>query len=373
MISSLPTLYYEASSLDTNLLYETQLRSVDPMIYLKNGTSSYLVVRDLELPRLSKFKQFTRVFSNGEVSRWGGNGTFTNDPTTLIPSLLNHLSISTVQVPYSFPAALLRSLENQGIQLSIMTDRFLSDRTIKTKKEIDHIQASQRAAEAAMKEVESILRASKTVGSYLKYKGKVLRSEFLKCAINETLLKKGCTTEGGLIVACGKDSYEPHNEGSGPIRPHLPIIVDIFPRSQSHHYWGDLTRTFVKGTPSPELLGIYRSVKKAQSLALSLLKPGVSCLDIHRAVVQSFESDHFKTSTTEGFIHGTGHGVGLDIHELPIINKIATDHLVVGNVITIEPGLYYPKIGGVRLEDTVVITSTGYKNLTRYPKRFLIS
>jgi Xaa-Pro aminopeptidase len=152
--------------------------------------------------------------------------------------------------------------------------------------------------------------------------------------------------------------------------------VDVFPRSDVTFYWADITRTFVKGTPSPALGALYEAVRRAQEAALERLRSGERACDVHRAAVDVFEGlgyrNGMKRGVPEGFIHGLGHGVGLEIHENPRLNASSIHRLETGEVVTIEPGLYYFGIGGVRLEDMAVVGKGGNENLTRYPKRFAI-
>jgi Xaa-Pro aminopeptidase len=173
------------------------------------------------------------------------------------------------------------------------------------------------------------------------------------------------------IVSCGEDTASPHTEGSGPLRAHVPIIIDLFPRSIHSRYFADITRTVVRGSASPEVKGMYEAVFSAQEVAVSLIKDGVSGKEVHEAVLHHFKSLGYESGEIEGrmqgFFHGTGHGVGLDIHEPPRISK-KLDTLHTGNIVTVEPGLYYSGKGGVRLEDMVVVQKEGVMNLTISPK-----
>ncbi len=174
------------------------------------------------------------------------------------------------------------------------------------------------------------------------------------------------------IVSCGEDCSDPHNFGSGPLFADQPIMIDTCPRSIKNRYFADMTRTVVKGKASTEIRKMYNAVLGAQKLALGEIKDGMRADLIHKKVQDYFANRGFKTEEKngkiQGFFHGTGHGVGLDIHETPRINLNYKKKLKAGNVVTVEPGLYYPKIGGVRIEDLVVVTKTGCKNLTKFPK-----
>jgi Xaa-Pro aminopeptidase len=188
----------------------------------------------------------------------------------------------------------------------------------------------------------------------------------------KNLLEHRCRGEE-TIVACGRDAADPHERGSGPLSAREAIVIDIFPQHMEHGYWGDLTRTVVKGQPGPKLVALYRAVKEAQRAALKAIKPRVQVCTVHKAAQQVFEKAGFATGITDGFpqgfIHSTGHGVGLDIHEPPSLGD-STARLREGQVITVEPGLYYRTLGGVRIEDTVVVTKEGWRYLVPLEKKF---
>ena len=163
-----------------------------------------------------------------------------------------------------------------------------------------------------------------------------------------------------------------YQRGHGPLRAHEPIILDIFPRSQTSGYYGDLTRTVVRGRASEAVRKIYDTVFAGQQTAFKLMRPGVPTTDVHAAVQKLFASRGYKTGQRngrmEGFFHGTGHGLGLEIHESPRMGATSPGKLQTGQVITVEPGLYYPGVGGVRLEDVALITAGNPRNLTVAPK-----
>jgi len=186
------------------------------------------------------------------------------------------------------------------------------------------------------------------------------------------MLEEDLLNVEGIIISCGPHAAIPHHRGSGPLRPNETIICDIFPRYRGNHYFADMTRTYVKGAPSPELKKLYAAVFEAQTKAIAMVRPGIRFADVHEKCVEIFAKRGYH-SGNKGFIHGTGHGLGLDIHEAPYVSKGQTGVFEEGHVVTIEPGLYYPKLGGVRLEDVVWVTKNGCENLTNYPKNFVIT
>lgn len=233
---------------------------------------------------------------------------------------------------------------------------------------ISAIEEAQRAAGAAMAEVLEYLRTSEAP-----------TSEEARLIIDSVLEKHGCESPEGRIVASGPQSAEPHEEGSGPISRGGPIVIDIYPRSKTTGYFADMTRTVCIGEPSAKLQKMYDATLAAQELGIKMVKPGVKCIEIQNAVEKLFMERGFVTSGKgkefafeEGFVHGVGHGVSTILHDAPHIGRNKEGELAEGDVITIEPGLYYKDVGGVRLEDMLLVTADGSRNLTRFPKGLLL-
>jgi Xaa-Pro aminopeptidase len=246
---------------------------------------------------------------------------------------------------------------------------------VKTADEVRLIEASQRAVFDAMRLAEHALRASRIKRGKLFLRGQVLTSERLRTMINVHLLEKDFIASD-TIVACGQRSIDPHDQGSGPLKPHASIIVDIFPRSMKTLYYGDATRTFCKGR-APEGLGkLYATVKKGQELALRMIKAGVNGHGVHKSILALFEKQGYitgeKGGRMQGFFHSTGHGIGIELHENPTRIGPVDYTLKAGNVVSVEPGLYYKGIGGVRIEDLAHVTKRGCTVLAGYPKRLEI-
>lgn len=237
-------------------------------------------------------------------------------------------------------------------------------RAPKTADQVEAIEMAQRAAEAAFAEVVEYLK-----------KAEKPTSEEAHAILDKVLASMWCESPEGHIVSHGVRSADPHEKGTGIIEKRVPIVIDIYPCATATGYFADMSRTVCLGAPPEELVKMYDAVLKAQELAESLARPGARCVDIHLAVDDYFQSKGYVTSGigsefpfSEGFVHSLGHGVGKDIHEAPRIGRNSEDILQEGDVITIEPGLYYHHIGGVRLEDMVLITGDGCRNLTRAPK-----
>jgi Xaa-Pro aminopeptidase len=206
----------------------------------------------------------------------------------------------------------------------------------------------------------------------LRHEGDPLTSEQVRQAIEMELLAHGCGLDE-TIVACGRDAADPHDRGSGPLEADEPIIVDIFPQDKTTKYHADMTRTFCRGDPDETIREWYDLTARAKAAALETIEPGVTGAAVHEAAATVYEDAGLPTLSSDprtetGFIHSTGHGVGLDVHEQPTVGP-GGEELEAGQVITVEPGLYDPAVGGVRIEDIVVVTDDGYENLTAYPER----
>jgi len=219
--------------------------------------------------------------------------------------------------------------------------------------------------------IDAVRRTEIRKDGYLYLEGTQFTSEILKRIINTAIMAQGYVPSH-TIAASGDQCVDPHNQGSGPIRANTSIIMDIFPRSQQTGYFGDITRTVVRGRASEKLKRAYDCVAKGQEIGFRRIKDGASAYDIHYQIVDYFKSEGFPTGPMngrmQGFFHGTGHGLGLDIHEAPSFGQRNKNALRSGNVVTVEPGLYYQGMGGVRLEDVVVVTKTGCRNLVQIPK-----
>ena len=227
--------------------------------------------------------------------------------------------------------------------------------------------------EAGMARAIEVLSASNRVArKKLSWSGRTLTSEVLRAEIDSAILRAG-GLPANTIVAGGDQACDPHERGSGPLKADSLIILDIFPRDAKSGYFGDMTRTVVRGRASEEQRRLWVTVRAGQALALKKMKPGVNGLDLHNEVKQFFTDHGFPTEIRDGrqvgFFHGTGHGLGLEIHEFPRFQKTVFKP---GQVLTVEPGLYYPGIGGARIEDVVVVTKSGTRMLSRFEKRMEI-
>jgi len=361
------------SERDANMLYAVGMFVPDPFIYLHSGGRPLLVMSDLEIDRARVQAPHCRVLSLTTCQRkLRADGVKTASLPQVIRLILREKKIRRVIVPDDFPLGLAKDLKKLGIKLKPRRD-FFPRREIKSADEVKKISAALTMAEVGMAEGMEILRRAKiNRDRKLIYHGIPLTSERLRAVIDCAILQ-ACGLAANTIVAGGKQGCDPHERGYGPLRAHEPIIIDIFPRSQKTGYFGDITRTVVRGHASDGVRKLYATVLQGQKIAFGKIRATVKTADVHRAVQQFFVQQGYKTGRRngrmEGFFHGTGHGLGLEIHEAPRVSMSSTEKLRSGQVVTVEPGLYYPDLGGgVRLEDVALVTGNGAKNLTRFEK-----
>ena len=356
---------------ENDVRYATGLVATDPFGLLVDGNRLHLLVSALEAARARKSCPSAILHTPAELFADAVPRRRSLNDQML--ALVRQLGYRAVQAGPYFPLGVARALERGGVKVGFADEPAFPQRAVKSPREIACIATSQRAAVAALRAAVRAIRDSMIFPSgLLKRGGQILTSEFLKDLIERELLERGCTADG-TIVAVGPQGARPHDVGSGPLRAGLPIVLDIFPRDKQTGYWGDVTRTVVRGRASDQVRRMHRAVLAAQQLALSMVRPGVESRAVQQAVEEFFRKAGFETRLSPpgkecGFIHSVGHGVGLDVHESPGLRN-EPGCLSVGNVVTVEPGLYYPGLGGVRIEDTVVVTRTGHKILASFPKK----
>jgi Xaa-Pro aminopeptidase len=367
------TLFIAPSEQDSNLYYATKFIAPDSFIYMEIKGERLLVMSDLEMDRARAQASVDRVLSYSELEQ-KAKAQGIKDPTTvdIVHVVLKEFKIRRLLVPANFPFIHATRLQELGYSLKPKRDPFYEQRVVKTADEIRHIEAAQRATEEAVTAAfETVQRATIERG-WLHLDGEALTSERIKKLINVKLMERDCVAQH-TIVAGGEQACDPHNEGSGPLPAGRSIIFDVFPRSATSRYFADMSRTIVRGAPTPDLKRLYQTVKDAQEEAIERVKDGADGMKIHQGICARFDKAGYKTGVVngrmQGYFHGTGHGVGLDIHEAPRISRTGS-LLQEGHVVTVEPGLYYPGLGAVRIEDMVLVTKDGCRNLTDFPKMF---
>jgi Xaa-Pro aminopeptidase len=359
---------------NADMLYAVGMFVPDPFVYFQVNGKPYIVMSDLEIDRARQQARHCRVLSLSQIqNRLRKEGSKKTGFPQVIRHLLRSRRVKKVVVPDSFPFGLARELRDLKIKVKAQRGQVFPERGIKTADEVKKISAALIMAEVGLAEGIQALKNSKADRKRrLIYHGNPLTSEKLRAVIDTAIIQAGglaCHT----IVAGGRQGCDPHERGHGVLRANEPIILDVFPRSQKTGYFGDITRTVVKGRAAEAVRKLYHTVARGQEIAFENLKSGVAAKEVHRKVQEFFEHDGFKTGKVngrmQGFFHGTGHGVGLEIHEGPRVGPASTDTLKAGQVVTVEPGLYYWDLGGgVRLEDMALITTNGPRNLTEFEK-----
>jgi Xaa-Pro aminopeptidase len=357
------------SDIDADMLYATKFWAGDPFIFLQQNGKRTVVLTDLEMGRGKRTARADEFVSFNQLEREVQGSSKQAPPfEKVMAHFLRKRGIKNATVPANFALGYARELAKDNVELSTTNGLFWPEREAKTDEELKLIGRALRITETGLKRAMEVLKATKPKGKKLSWSGKTLTSEILRAEIDTAMLRAG-GTPANTIVAGGDQACDPHERGSGPLYVNSLIILDIFPRDAQTGYWGDMTRTVVRGRASEAQRKLWQTVKDGQELALREIKDGVDGMTIHKAIQALFKKRGYPTEVRNGvnvgFFHGTGHGLGLEIHEYPRLQKVV---LKERQVLTVEPGLYYPGLGGVRHEDVVVVTKTGCKILSRFPK-----
>lgn len=363
-----------------NILYRTGFLAPDPVIVIdRGGDATTLWASALEEGRARKEAHVGEVRSTieldiGEKVRQAGSE---QDAWGLVVAeVCRRHGLEAVDVDSDFPAILADQLRANDVDVRARADLYRRQRRIKTEEEVTWIARVEDTGMRGVQAAVDVIAAAEIKDGLLHRDGRPLSGRDLAYAVEETLLARGCGTEESICCG-GPESADPHRASSDVLRAGLPIVLDIFPYDKTTRYWGDMTRTVVRGTPPPEVERMWEAVLEAQQAGLDAVRPGVNGRDVHFACCDVFKAHGYASlakpyrdiESSARFIHGTGHGLGLEIHEYPRIADVDVT-LEVGDVITVEPGLYDPQFGGVRIEDLVVVTDDGCRNLTTLPKRF---
>jgi Xaa-Pro aminopeptidase len=363
-----------ASDHDPDMLYATKFFVPDPFIFLEQDGKRTIVLSDLEIDRARKQATVDEILSFSQLER-EVQGTQKKAPPfeRVMSHFLRKRGVRSAVVPANFPLSYANELATQKIRVRAINGLFWPARETKSEDELRQMRRALAITEKGLARAMEVLATSKTgPGKKLSWSGRTLTSEILRAEIDSAILRAG-GLPANTIVAGGDQACDPHERGFGPLKADSLIILDIFPRDAMSGYFGDMTRTVVRGRASEAQRRLWEAVREGQALALKKMKPGVDGLKLHTEVKQLFTDRGFPTEVRNGrqvgFFHGTGHGLGLEIHEFPRFQKTLFKP---GQVLTVEPGLYYPGIGGARLEDVVVLTKTGTRMLSRFEKRLEI-
>ena len=371
---------------DANSYYAIKMDVPDPYLWYQDSNGkTHIIMSPLEVDRARKNAQVDKVHSMSEIVHDLQEQEKTPDLLNQTLWLVDKDQPDTIEVPRDFPFGLAKGLQESGYTVEPAKGFFFPERAIKTREEVDFIREAQALNEQAFERAFDVL-AEASIGNdgLIYWKDEVLTAEILRGQMN-AVIAAGGGMPSDLIVAGGEQGADPHERGHVPLKANELIIIDSWPRGPSgNFYHGDLTRTVLKGKATEEQQKLFDAVKDGQELALDLISAGVLGKEVHEAIDTLFAKRGFKTGLDDegrnvGFFHGTGHSVGLEVHdEGPGISKgRATDRnqpspLEAGLVVTVEPGLYYPNIGGARIEDIVHVTKGGIENLTTLRKELVI-
>jgi len=361
---SSPRLMVAASGHDADMLYATRFYADDPFVWWEAQGKTHVALSPLEIDRAKPIARVTQVHGIGEFLPTPAKD---NSALSVISGIAAKYKFKSFLVPEQFPAGLLEKLRGKGLKMTVSDQPFFPQRARKTKEEVAALTIALRVAETGLRRGIDVLKASKAdKRGFLQWGGTPLTSERLRAEMDAAVLHAG-GSPANTIVAGGLQGCDPHERGHGPLRAHEAIVLDIFPRHASNFYYGDLTRTVVRGRATEALRRQYATVQEGKRWVMKQMRAGADGPALQRELIARFKNAGYPTEQRDGrwvgMFHGVGHGLGLDLHEAP---RFATGKLFEGLSITVEPGLYFPGVGGVRIEDVVIVGKTGVRNLTKF-------
>jgi Xaa-Pro aminopeptidase len=343
------------------------------MALILDGDRTIGLVRALEINRLKGSSGIDDLVSWDVVRN--SLSTAEASEFCVLRRFLENYGFKSLCVKRNFPIDLADKLRANDFRVKVEDFAVLPQRLIKTPAEVIEIRRATEIVDKVFARVREVLGASTVnLRDELIFAEEPLTSERLRAIMEDTCYQLGAIAED-TIVACGDDACDPHQIGSGALKRNQFILVDFFPRLRTSGYYADVSRTFIKGTPSGHQIRLYNTVKVAHDMAIDMVGDGVQCKDIMAKVMSYFEDNGYKSDKTSspphGMFHSLGHGFGLDIHEPPRLG-FCDDVLKTGMTVTIEPGLYYHGIGGVRIEDDILVESKSRDILSKVPYDWVI-
>jgi Xaa-Pro aminopeptidase len=367
-------LIYADSMHDAEMRNEVPVPVPDPFLYAEKDGERHAVVTSFEVSRLEPAGLTAHPMEEYGYDDLLAQGLARHEVLmTVNERAVEQLGIKNAVVPHTFPVELADRLRAQGVELKPDKEFFAKRRRVKSETGLAGIRRAQRGTEAAMGAAAELLRNADASNGTLTLDGEPLTSERIKARITEVFNEHNLVSDE-MIVAIGGQAASGHDMGSGPIAPGQAVVIDLFPRDRETGYYADMTRTFVVGDIPEELAEYHRLVYDALQRSFAAVKAGAEGRDIFGLVCDVFHEAGQPTQLSKqpgevlanGFFHGLGHGVGLEVHEPPSLSRDPSQ-LMAGDVVTLEPGLYREGYGGVRLEDLVLVTEDGAENLTNYP------
>jgi len=363
------------------LYHRIRFAVVDPVVYVQipdgsGGTESTLILRDIEVERALSKARIDKAACPADFTPEGGlSGDRETATAQAAAEFLRRNGIEKVIADRTLPMIFVDFIRRAGIAVECDMDLGIIDRRAKDEQEIEWIREAQAATESAMEMAcTTIAKAKPNAEGVLLLDGEPMTADRIRAAIDHWLIDRGYDNPAS-IIACGPQGADCHNLGSGEIRTGEPVIVDIFPRNRETLYNGDCTRTVVNGEISDLLLEMNAAVRRSKAAAMAVAKAGVTGEAVHQATIDSLAGEGYGVGIPEAdapdshcaITHGTGHGVGLSVHEPPLLDFKGPE-LVVGEVVTVEPGLYRNDTGGVRVEDIIVVREDGCESVNKLPE-----
>jgi Xaa-Pro aminopeptidase len=369
-------LIYADTFRSPELRHEVPIGIPDPFLYAEKAGVKHIVIGSMEVARLRAVGGYelhgTEEYGADELIAQGLSRSEIRDQIVL--RAVRAIGITTAFVPETFPLWTADVLRSGGVELATSSTLFDNRRRSKAHAELAGIRRAQVAAEAGMSAARDLLRRAEPGAGGLVVDGEALTSERVKDAIIQAFVAHGATSDD-CIVARGAQAAVGHDMGSGQIQAGETVVIDLWPRDLESSCFADMTRTFVVGDVAADVAEWHRLCKEALDRAISEIRPGADGRALFDGTCDIFEAAGEPTQRTkqpgvplvDGFFHSLGHGVGLEVHEEPILGISSKGKLQVGDVVTVEPGLYRQGYGGVRLEDLVLVTEDGAENLTDFP------
>jgi Xaa-Pro aminopeptidase len=357
------------------LRHEIPVAVPDPFLYVEHDGERHAIVTAFEVERIEeadgiKCHPFEELGWDEMIAKGMKREDMDLEVCT---RTCKELGVKSAVVPTTFPLGIADRLRADGVELTPDHEFFVSRRRVKSQAELEGIARAQRGAEAGMAAARELLSRAEPQNGSVVVEGEPLTCERLKLAIQQAFTEHDLFADE-FIVSHGAQTAVGHDMGSGPIAPGEPVVIDLWPRDRQSACYADMTRTFVVGETSDELAEYQRLCREALERSLEAVKPGIEGRDVYVLVCELFEEHGYPTGLSkkegevleDGFFHGLGHGVGLEVHEQPWLGRYPGE-LVEGDVITLEPGLYRHGSGGCRLEDLVRVSADGAELLTDFP------
>ncbi len=332
-----------------------------------------LIIRDIELARAKKHARADEVFCPADFAPAGGLSADREIATAQATAeCLKRGGVTRVRSDRSLPFLFVDQLRASGFEVVCDRELGIAERRAKDAQEIEALRDVQGVTEQAMEMACGLVARSEAgAGGVLQHEGSALTADRVRGIIDVWLLERGYTTPGN-IVACGKEGADCHNRGEGPLYTGQPIIIDIFPQSRKTKYNGDCTRVVVHGDVPDEVARMHAAVTESLQAGIDACRAGVTADAAYQASIDVIRRHGWDRGLPDGspdfcsMQHGLGHGVGLEVHEPPLVDAGGPE-LIAGDCVTLEPGLYHATLGGIRVEDMVIVTADGCDNLNSLP------